>query len=250
MNQKTLLNVNRFGKTGKIVMNFLLIVTCLLTLLCGVAAVTVKILPDDAIQAHITNQAEIIIHETIFPSVWRMFTQNASYTTNDNPSEILKKNMVPQENTEISGKMKFLNQSYSSAMVQSDKDNKVIYAKSSPEVYHLSDFATVLVLATIFLMTLVGSFWMMRNVFCSLSTCESPFNLAFTLNLKKFAYSLLPLTLFSSIGETMAIRFLSAGNVTDILIQWGLLVAFIITMFLVKVFQYGVLLQKESDETL
>ena len=44
--------------------------------------------------------------------------------------------------------------------------------------------------------------------------------------------------------------FLTAGKSTNVSIQWGILIAFVVTMALVAVFKYGVQLQKESDETL
>ena len=44
--------------------------------------------------------------------------------------------------------------------------------------------------------------------------------------------------------------FLTAGKSTNVSIQWGVLIAFVVTMALVAVFKYGVQLQKESDETL
>jgi len=44
--------------------------------------------------------------------------------------------------------------------------------------------------------------------------------------------------------------FFTAGKSTNVSIQWGILIAFVVTMALVAVFRYGVCLQKESDETL
>ena len=60
---------------------------------------------------------------------------------------------------------------------------------------------------------------------------------------------LLPAALLASVAETVARRFMSAGA-TAVYIQWGLLIAFAVTMCLTVVFHYGVQLQKESDETL
>lgn len=68
--------------------------------------------------------------------------------------------------------------------------------------------------------------------------------------MRTFGFSLLPVALFATIGETLSTAFLSAGRDTGISIQWGVLIAFAVTMCLVTVFKYGVQLQKESDETL
>lgn len=91
---------------------------------------------------------------------------------------------------------------------------------------------------------------MLRKLFRILSVCTSPFCEDFVSRLRMFGYSLLPVALFASIGETLAVRFLSAGGSAGISVQWGILVAFAVTMCLVTVFRYGVQLQKESEETL
>lgn len=91
---------------------------------------------------------------------------------------------------------------------------------------------------------------MIRRLFAVLATCESPFCAELVKKMKAFGFSLLPVALFATIGETLATAFLSAGRDAGICIQWGILIAFAVTMCLVTVFQYGVQLQKESDETL
>lgn len=91
---------------------------------------------------------------------------------------------------------------------------------------------------------------MLQKLFKVLSVCESPFCADFVSRLRAFGYSLLPVAVFASIGDTLAIRFLSAGRNAGISVQWGILITFAVTMCLVAVFRYGVQLQKESDETL
>lgn len=83
-----------------------------------------------------------------------------------------------------------------------------------------------------------------------LAVSESPFCEELVKKLKAFGLSLLPAALAATIGDTLSTAFLSAGKDNGIQIQWGLLIAFAVTMCLVTVFRYGVQLQKESDETL
>ena len=68
--------------------------------------------------------------------------------------------------------------------------------------------------------------------------------------MKCFGFSLIPIAVFSSIAETLSQGFLSAGENEGVYIQWGVILAFAVTMCLVTVFKYGVQLQQESDETL
>jgi len=83
-----------------------------------------------------------------------------------------------------------------------------------------------------------------------LTKCQSPFCGEVVAKMRGFGFSLLPVAVFASAAETMLESFFAAGKSTNVSIQWGILIAFVVTMALVAVFRYGVQLQKESDETL
>ncbi len=254
MNAKTLSKVNRFGKIGGIVMTILLIAAIIFTLLIGAALIYAATLPKDAVKVTVTNHAEFKINESSFSSVWSMLVKSFSYATDKDPSAMMKDDAesktFPTENTEFNTELNFFNQSYSSAMLRSDGSAKIIDAKSSPAEYRSSDLVMLLIFATLFASSVAATFLMLQKLFKALSVCESPFCTDFVSKLQMFGYSLLPVAVFASVGETLAVRFLSAGMNVGVSIQWGILVTFAVTMCLVAVFRYGVQLQKESDETL
>lgn len=254
MNAQTLSKVNRFGKIGKIVMTILFIVAIIVTFLSCVSAGYVATLPKDAVKVAVTNNAKFQINENSFSSVWNMLAKSASYATDKDPSATMQDNnggkILPPENTEINTELDFFNQSYSSATIHSDGNTKVIEAKSSQAEYRSSDLVTLLIFATLLVASVAVTLLMVQKLFKVLSVCESPFCTDFVSKLRAFGYSLIPVAIFASIGETLAVRFLSAGRNSGIFIQWGVLITFAVTMCLVTVFRYGVQLQKESDETL
>ena len=94
-----------------------------------------------------------------------------------------------------------------------------------------------------------AALWLLRRMFKVISGCETVFCEELVKKMKAFGWSLLPLAVLASVAETVARRFMAAG-VTAVYIQWGLLIAFAVTMCLAVVFRYGVKLQRESDETL
>lgn len=254
MNPKTISKVNRFGKIGKIIMTVLTVAAILVTVLSCGTAIYASTLPKDAVTISVTNQAEFKIKKNVFSTVWSMLTKNASYTTDKDPSDMLKdgnnESVLPAENTQIDTNLNFFNQSYSSATIRSDGNEKIIDAKSSPSEYRSSDLVTLIVFIALLAASASVALFMLQKLFKVLSVCESPFCSDFVSKLRAFGYTLLPVALFASIGETLAVRFLTAGNTSGISIQWGILLAFAVTMCLVTVFRYGVLLQKEWDETL
>lgn len=254
MNTKTLSQIHRFGKVGKIVMTLLLVAAIIATLLCGAAAIYVATLPEDAVKVSVTNHAQFKINESCFSSVWNFLAKSAAYSSDQSPADALKddadSHLLPEENTKLDVQLDFFRQSYSSATVRSENGGKIIDAESSPSEYCSRDFIVLLVFAALLCASLAAALLLLQRLFKVLSVCESPFCADFVSKLRAFGYSLLPVALISSVGETLAVRFLTAGKGACVSVQWGVLVAFAVAMFLVTVFRYGAKLQKESDETL
>ncbi len=182
-----------------------------------------------------------------------VLVQHVSYAADQDPSARLKDDggkVLPPEGTELQTELDFFRQSYSSATIRSEKNEKIIDANSAPEEYVSSDLVLLLVFATLFAASVAAALLMLQKLFKVLAGCTSPFCVEFVSRLRTFGYSLLPVAVFASVGETLAVRFLSAGRDTAVSVQWGVLITFAVTMCLVTVFRYGVQLQKESDETL
>jgi len=161
-----------------------------------------------------------------------------------------EKKASPPENQEFQAELKIFNQSYASAEIHSDESAKVMEADTSPEEYNIKDLVTVFIFLTLFSASATAALWMLRRLFAVLTRCGSPFCCEVVNRMRGFGFSLLPVAVFASIGVTMLGSFLTAGKSANVSIQWGVLIAFVVTMALVAVFKYGVQLQKESDETL
>lgn len=254
MNAKTLAQINRFGKIGKLAMTLLLIAAVAVVLLCSVAAAYIAALPKDALQVTVTNHAEFRINTQNFSDLWYYLVDGVSYAAEGDPSVMFRDDsdsrLLPPEDTELNTELNFLNRAYTSATVRSQEDDKIIDAKSAPAEYRSSDLAALAVFAALVAASSAAALWALRKLFGVLSTCESPFCLDFVSRLRAFGYWLLPIAVSATLEESLARRFLSAGRTAGVAVQWGVLIAFGVTMCLVTVFRYGVQLQKESDETL
>ena len=253
MNFNTLSRFRLFSKIGKIVMTVLSVVTALITVLCGIAAVFTATLPRDALTVCAVEQTEFRFNSDAFGTLWNILGGSFKYSGDISPEQMLKEDgtiVAPPENTEFSTELKVFNQCYDSAEIRSEGNTKTLEAKSSPAKYNVKNLVNVFGFATLFAAFATVAVWMLRQLFAALTNCDSPFCDRVVKKMKIFGFSLLPVAVFSSVSETLLGRFLSAGKSSDIRIQWGVLIAFIVTMALVAVFRYGVQLQKESDETL
>lgn len=253
MNSNTLAKVHKFGKVGKVIITVFLVISILATAALCVTTVFVANLPEDAVTVRVTNNAEFRVNEKNFSLFWDIVSDNFSYSSDTDPSEILMNEdgeIMPPENKEFETELDLLRNNYYKAIIHTDGNTKVLEAQSSPSEYRSGEFLKLIVSMTLLLASIVVMLFLLRRMFTVLAVCDSPFCEDFVKKMRAFGYSLLPVALFDTIGETLSESFLSAGRNVDIRIQGGVLIAFAVTMFLVVVFRYGVQLQKESDETL
>lgn len=253
MDSKTLSKFHKFGKVGKITMTVLTVVAILATVVSLAATIFTATLPKDVMTVHVTGNAEFRINEKNFDFLWGILENGFSYSGNTSPEEMLRDDgdkIAPPENQEINTELSFFNQSYSSAKIHSEGSTKVMDATSSPAEYRSTDLVSVLLFLTLSVASVAVAFYMLKRLFAVLAKSETPFCEEIVKKMKIFGFSLLPVAVFSTVGETLSTAFLTAGTDAGINIQWGVLIAFAVTMCLVTVFKYGVQLQKESDETL
>ena len=253
MNSNTIAKFHLFSKVGKIVMTVLSVIAALITICCCIAATFAATLPEDALTVRVVEHAEFRFNKASFDTLWGILGGSFTYSGKEFPEYMLEdsvKKASPPENQEFQTELKLCNQSYASAEIHSDESAKVMKADSSPEDYNAKDLVTVFVFLSLFSASATVALWMLRRMFAALAKGESPFCNEVVGRMRGFGFSLLPVAVFASVSESLLGRFLAAGKSTNISIQWGILMAFVVTMALVAVFKYGVQLQKESDETL
>lgn len=253
MNANTIFKFRLFGKIGKIAMTVFSVITVLITASCCAAAAFSATLPEDALKVRVVEHTELRFNAESFGALWNILGGSFAYSGDSNPDFLLggsKKTVTPPENQEFQIELKLFNRSYDSAELHSDGNTKVMSAESTPAEYNVKRLVAVFIFAALFAASAAASFWMLRRLFAGLTICESPFCTEVVAKMRNFGFSLLPVFVFASASETALGSFLTAGKSTNVSIQWGILIAFVVTMALVSVFRYGVQLQKESDETL
>ncbi|MGM9640075.1 MAG: hypothetical protein ACI3V3_01760 [Faecousia sp.] len=252
MSQTTLKKVTKFGKIGSILVTVLLAAVLFVTAAVSAAAIYLSTLPKDGVVVSMESSAKIRVNGDHFADLWDAMIDGVSYSTDEDPSALLSGHgdMMPPEEQEMWVDLSFFNQNFSSATVHSQGNQKIIDATTDASVYKLGDGVWVLIWGVVFLVSVALSLWMLRALFKAIAGCGSPFSEAVVRKMRSFSFSLLPVALLGTVGDTCAASFLSAGRDTDLRIQWGILAAFVVTACLVTVFKYGVQLQRESDETL
>lgn len=253
MNNTTLLKVRRFGKIGALVSLILFAAALLLAAAVTVGTVWLAALPGDGVTVSMTGSAEIRVGSESFPGLWSILADSVAYAADGGPGDAQSeayKPFLPPEDQEIRVGLSLFSSDFTSAVIRTQGDQKVIDAVTDPSVYRLNDLILVLAAGIVFLLSAAAALWLLRALFRALAADGSPFSEAVVRKMRAFSFALIPVAVFSSAGETLATAFLSAGRDGGICIQWGVAAAFLITLCLATVFRYGVQLQRESDETL
>lgn len=252
MDSNTLSKYRLFGKAGKIVTTVLAAVCLLITLCCCAAAGFVAALPENALTVNVVEHTTLRFDAESFEKLWNVLGGSFSYSSETMPDYFKQsggKDTTPPDNEQFQAKLELFDRSYDSAQFHTGKDEKVMQAEASPAQYSAKDLVRVFAFAALLAASATLALWLLRRLFAALTKCESPFCDEIVSRMRSFAYSLLPLAIFASISETVTESFLSAGK-SGFSVQWGVLIAFVVTLALVAVFKYGVWLQTQSDETL
>ena len=225
MNANTLKRVHQFGKVGKIILTVLLVLNILATAAAGATSAVMAALPRDTVSVSVTSQAVYQSSGRFAEELWQVLIGGRQFEA------------VAVTN------------GYISADMHMQDDQMMIETTTAPMTYSCGDVVRILLFAALASAATAVMLWLLRRLFKTIEGCESVFCEELVKRMKAFGWSLLPLAVLASVAETAARRFMATG-VTAIYIQWGLLIAFAVTMCLAVVFRYGVKLQRESDETL
>ncbi len=225
MNANTLKRVHQFGKVGKIILTVLLVLNILATAAAGATSAVMAALPRDTVSVSVTSQAVYQSSGRFAEELWQVLMGGRQFEA------------VAVTN------------GYISADMHMQDDQMMIETTTAPMTYSCGDVVRILLFAALASAATAVMLWLLRKLFKTIEGCESVFCEELVKRMKAFGWSLLPLAVLASVAETAARRFMATG-VTAIYIQWGLLIAFAVTMCLAVVFRYGVKLQRESDETL
>ena len=225
MNANTLKRVHQFGRVGKIILTVLLVLNILATVAAGAAAAVMAALPRDTVSVSVTGQAVYQSRGKFAEDLWQVLMGGRQFET------------VAVTN------------GYVSADMHMEGEQMVIETTSAPMTYTCGDVVRILLFTALASAATAVMLWLLRKLFKVIEGCQSVFCEELVKKMKAFGWSLLPVALLASVAETVTRRFMATG-VTGIYIQWGLLIAFAVTMCLTVVFHYGVQLQRESDETL
>lgn len=233
MKENAIRKINTMGKVGTIIALVTKILVSILLALSVIGFVVVLCLPSDLCTVKIDGRADVLVDLSSFGV---------------NFDEIDQQEMVDgiKQNTDIS----YSGNHFNVDDVTVDGSQFSIGANADLAVFNLKDLAWALAGAIVVLIFLLISIIFAGRLTKAFRGCRSPFEETVIHRMKQFAYALIPWAVISSIVEALESRIWIASGGFSFSINISMIIVVLVILALAYIFQYGAVLQKESDETL
>lgn len=237
MKENAIKKINTMGKVGKIIATILTVLLSIGLAFVLVATIFSAVLPKDFIHAQFSGMANIdidlnTINEIIPADLIAQIESGAAKESANLEIKTSTQNFIIDDITTA---------------------NNHIYLKTSGDIADTvtsSSLFGVLIVACIYIVFSIISTLFARNLCKSVQTCDSPFAPEVIRKLKLFAYSLLPWTIVNCIADTIVTSFFNNSVKVTFSLDITTIIVVLVILALAYIFQYGAVLQQESDETL
>ena len=234
--------INKVGKIGTVIITILKVLLIIGMVVTVVRSVLLYIIPDDIFTADMTMNVDMKIDMASFVSK----DDKIETWEEQNIEETLKKEFANDPETNgTNGDMK---------LEVLDCDGYAISVRGIMDVMKISLHRCAFGVAAL-LIYLIASFVSVMfagRLTKALRDCRTPFEETVIKALKCFAYSLIPWAFISCIVDNIGNRIWSMSYMPQFSfsVNVSIILIVIVVLGIAYVFQYGAVLQQESDETL
>lgn len=242
MKNDVVLKVNKIGKAGVIITKIGKVFLWIGLVICLLTGLLLLALPDDFITIHMEGKAAV---EVSFPAAIR---ESDFYVIEDDGVAELKWNDVTWG--EIDSSLEVNGQEYGIVGMVKTENGYLMDAQSDSYTIKLTNFANVVLLSALLCAVALVTMHFVGNLCRLFQDCETPFTVEISDALKKLAIAIIPMAFFSNLSESVSNSIMS-GKVNIVIGVDLMTVLLVLLVFMLSaIFNYGALLQQESDETL
>ena len=135
--------------------------------------------------------------------------------------------------------------------VEADEEANTLNVNFASEPTNMFNISKIVIFILLQLLLMVANFITITFIvkLCKeFKTCETPFSVGVIKRIKQVGFSLIPWCIVYPTAEAAA-NFMVSNNL-NISIDIGMIIMVLVVLALAYIFQYGAMLQQESDETL
>ena len=231
MKQEVVAKINKFGKIGEIIAQISRIFVILGAVILLAAGILMLAMPKDlfTLDYYVGMDMQVdldTIGETITEEDMAELEADAyTVTTSDTEMVIVD--------------------------VEADEEANILDVKFASEPTNMFNATKIVIFILLQLLLLVVNFITITFIIklCKeFKTCETPFSAGVIKRIKQVGFSLIPWCIVYPTAEAAA-NFMVSNNL-NISIDIGMIIMVLVVLALAYIFQYGAMLQQESDETL
>lgn len=234
MKNEIISKVNTIGKAGQIIANIGKVIIAIGVVACLISGIVLMALPDDMVVIHTDGKAtvEVNIPGMVGTSI---VTQDGVTTTTWG---------------DVNTSMEVNGVEYDVVGMTQTENGFLIDAEAESYTLHFNQLANTVFLAAIECVVLWVVMHFISKLCKQFKECETPFTEGIVQALKKLAIALIPMAFMTNLTNSI-IDSIMTGNVKIVIgVDVTTILLVLLVFMLSAIFNYGTMLQQESDETL
>lgn len=236
MKSEIVTKVNKIGKAGQIITTIGKVILWIGLVACLVGGIILAVMPDDLVVMHMSGDATV---ELNFPAG----TVPGAYHVGPD-------GVTGMTWGEVKGDLEVNGQEYGLVGITPTEKGFLVDAEAEGYTLELQDLAMLPFLGAISCAAVLVVMHFVGKLCKLFSECESPFTYEIAHTLKTLAISIIPMVFFSNITEGLT-NSIGTGEMNIVIGVDLMTVLLVLLVFMLSIiFNYGTMLQQESDETL
>lgn len=224
--------INRFGKIGKAITLFLIVLLSIVILTLSLLTLLSASISGDSIRVSVASEANI--------SIQNSFLQRLGIL------DLIKEGRNTSHYLVISP----WDLGSAGLSIEKQGDTAVFRFAEKGRQYSLKRLLPAFFLSTLYAVSLLIVMLFLKSLMQGFAQCQTPFSMPIVEKMRAFMFSLIPAIVLHSVSKSLWESLLRGRESIHLHVEFGGEFLFFVIFVLVSIFKYGVLLQKESDETL
>lgn len=237
MKENAISKINQMGRIGNIITNISKIITIVSLIITAIGTIVFAFIPKDFITAQVDGN---ILMDINLASITSPVSDEEVTKTQQHIEKTFRENGII-----INGSK------YGVNSVNVNNTGMSLDFTSNFVDFSLHNTVWAMLAALLYLIMTLVTLFFIGSLCKSFQNCVSPFEDDVIRKMKMLAYSLIPWTILTTVKDAIAENlFTNSFELRNIGINLEMVLTVLIILALAYIFQYGAVLQQESDETL
>ena len=228
MKQEIVAKINKFGKIGEVIAQISRILVVLGAVILLAAGIFMLAMPKDLYEVDVYTGMNVDVY-----------------------LDAIGETVTDEDIAELSSGVALNGNDMEMVDFSVDRDNNMVsiqMASQPTDIFHPVKIVILVMVLTLLMVVNFITITFIVKLCKEFKTCETPFSAGVIKRIKQVGFSLIPWCVVYPTAEAAADFMLS--NNLNVSVDIGMIIMVLVVLALAYIFQYGAMLQQESDETL